>query len=288
MSFSVQDLVKLLQVERLDEFRFQGESPMQGTPRVYGGQIVAQAIMAMGRTVREEHNLHSMQAYFLRPGDITKHIIFNIQPVRDGRSFSTRSLLAWQGDKLIFQASASFQAKEGDHERFRSMPAVSTPDSLESEEDFFARQAPPDADSPRFYAPFFMSLFERRSEHWRRLERPGQRAPANGIWCRLREPVANDPLLHQALIAYLSDLDLMYTAMRPRAIAALDPSAHAASLDHVMWFHQPARADEWFYYDLDGPCATNNRGLGAGAIYQNNRLAVTAMQEGLLRVATST
>ncbi|WP_421793737.1 acyl-CoA thioesterase [Hydrocarboniphaga effusa] len=281
--FTVADLVALLRLERVSEWRFHGRSPSGGTAHIFGGQIVAQAIMAMGQTVAAERALHSAQGYFLRAGERDRPLVFEVESLREGRGFSTRSVRVIQGDKLLYFGSASFQAAEGDDERLEPMAAVLEPEAFEAEADYLAECSQPTDAKPRF-SPFFIDLFERRSAQWRAPVNPGVLAPRNSLWIRLRERIDDDALLHQALVAYISDMDLMTTAMRPRGIGQLDPSALAVSLDHVMWFHAPVRADEWFYYDIEGPCAIRNRGLGAGAIYQNGGRRITAMQEGLLRV----
>lgn len=283
VAFTVRDLVALLRLERVSEWRFHGRSPRGGTAHIYGGQIVAQAIMAMGQTVAPERSMHSAQSYFLRAGDRDRPLLFEVESLREGRGFSTRSVRVLQGDKLLYCGSASFQSAEGNDERLEPMPSVPEPEALEAEADYLAKLSQPLDAKPRF-SPFFIDLFERRSSDWRAPVNPGARAPDNRMWVRLRERVDDDALLHQALVAYISDMDLMTTAMRPRGIGQLDPAAHAVSLDHVMWFHAPMRADEWFYYDIEGPCAIRNRGLGVGAIYQRGVRRITAMQEGLLRV----
>ncbi|WP_110948835.1 acyl-CoA thioesterase [Pseudomonas bohemica] len=286
MAVTVSDLLCLLRLERQDQWLFNGSSLTSGAQRVYGGQMLGQSIMAMGQTVPEAHHLHSMQGYFLQPGDVQKTISFNVQPIRDGRNFSTRLLLACQEGRPIFSGAASFQHAEGVHRRLSPMPSVTPPLGMISEAEYYADELPLLAGC-HSHTPLLMSLFERRSEHWRSWVRPGPRDPVNGIWCRLREPCGDDPLLCQALLAYVCDMDLMNTAMRPRGVGALDPSAHAASLDHAMWFHAAVQPDRWFYYDLAGPGAVNNRGLGSGSLYQDGVLVATAMQEGLLRESQS-
>ncbi|WP_201764714.1 acyl-CoA thioesterase [Vreelandella titanicae] len=281
---TVDDLVELLRLERLDTYLFRGASPAGGTPRVYGGQLLAQSVMAMGRSAIGQRWLHSLQGYFLRPGDITRDMLFRIEPIREGRGFSTLALSVLQNDKPIFTASASFQAQEGSDEWRASMPRVAEPEALESEEQFLARVGSLDRSNGAVNPAFFHALIERRSADWRHPVMPGRRAPKAGFWCRIRQPLGDDPLVHQALLAYVSDLDLMATAMRPRGIGGLHPAAQAASLDHVMWFHAPVRADRWFYYDIEGACSVGNRGLGRGEIYQDGQLVSTTMQEGLLRV----
>lgn len=283
MSVTVPDLLRLLRVQPESVDVFAGWSPVDGARRVYGGQILAQSIMAMGQTVREQHRLHSMQGYFLQPGDVTKPIRFVVQRIREGRNFSTRLVQASQEGTPIFSGAASFQVVEGEHERSSAMPAVPPPEQMQAEEAFYAAESSL-LESRRSHVSLIMSLFERRSNQWRAWANPGPQLPANGFWCRLRAPCDDDPLLCHALLAYVCDLDLMSTAMRPRGYGALDRHARSASLDHAMWFHAPIRPDRWFYYDLSGPCAANNRGLGAGALYQDERLVATAMQEGLLRV----
>jgi acyl-CoA thioesterase-2 len=283
MSSSVSEIVELMQLERVASDVYRGFSPAGGTPSVFGGQILGQSIMAMGRSVPEHHVLHSVHCHFIHAGDIGEEILFKIDPIRDGRSFSTRLVVAMQGDKRIFSGSASFQAPEGTHARFAEMPRVPSPEALEDEADYLARIAPIGAYSKRAPPEFFNSVIERRSADWRHPIEPGQFAPHVGIWCRLREPIGDDRLLHQAMIAFISDVDLMFASMRPRGFGALDPAVFPTSLDHAMWFHRPMRADQWFYYDIDSPAASSNRGLGHGSMYQNDQLAVTALQEGLLR-----
>lgn len=282
MPFTVTDLLRLLRLERQDQWQFSGYSPTGGAQRVYGGQILGQSIMAMGQTVPEAHRLHSMQGYFLQPGDVHEPIDFKVQPIREGRNFSTRLLLACQGERTIFSGAASFHRIEGEYRRLAPIPGVAPASEMISEAEYYTDELPLITGS-NSHTPLLMSLFERRSEHWRSWINPGPREPVNGIWCRLREPCGDDPLLCQALLAYICDLDLMNTAMRPRGVGALDPSAHAASLDHAMWFHAPVQPDRWFYYDLSGPSAVNNRGLGCGSLFQDGLLVATAMQEGLLR-----
>ncbi|KWF30831.1 acyl-CoA thioesterase II [Burkholderia pseudomultivorans] len=283
LAMTVSDLLALLHVRPLGDDRFVGHSPVDGARRVYGGQLLAQSIMAMGQTVRDTHRLHSMQGYFLQPGDVAQPLAFSVEPLREGRNFSTRAVRVTQQDRAIFHGAASFQIVEGDHTRADPMPAVPGPERMQAEDAFYAGERER-LDAPRSHVLLIMDLFERRSDGWRPWVDPGTRPPVNGIWSRLRAPCGSDPLLCHALLAYVCDLDLMSTAMRPRGHGAMERHAKSASLDHAMWFHAPVRPDQWFYYDLRGPCATNNRGLGAGALYQGGRLVATVMQEGLMRI----
>lgn len=277
------DLLGLLTLEALDGRRFVGRTPVTGTAAVYGGQVLGQALMAMGRSIETPQVLHSMQAYFLRAGDIGKDILYTVAPLKDGRSFSARQLTASQDGIAIFTAAASFHAREGEDERHAPQPAVPPPAQCEAESDYYDRIGWEQASSETYCAPFFTSLLERRCEAWLHPKASGASAPHAGFWCRVRGPVGDDALLHQALLAYFCDLDLMFASMRPRGHGARDPRTHAASLDHVMWLHRPLRVDDWFYYGIDSPFAANNRGLGRGAFYQDGRVAATMMQEGLLR-----
>jgi acyl-CoA thioesterase-2 len=283
MPLTVSDLLSLLRVREERRHVFAGWSPDDGVRRIYGGQLLAQSIMAMGQTVRESHRLHSMQGYFVHPGDVMKKIRFDVHPVRDGRNFTTRHVFVTQDEQVVFVGAASFQRPEGDHERLAPMPEVSPPEQMQTEADFYAGEAHL-LERRHSHVASIMQLFERRSDMWRAWLDPGIRAPVNGLWCRLREPCGDDPLLRHAVLAYASDLDLMTTAMRPRGYGTMDRRARSASLDHAMWFHAPVRPDQWFYYDMAGPSAMNNRGLGAGALYQDGRLVSTAIQEGLMRV----
>jgi len=284
MTLGIADLLSLLEVRPAGRAgTFTGVSPIDGARRVYGGQLLGQSVVAMGRTVRDEHPLHSMQGYFLQPGDVAQPLEFTVGVLREGRNFSTRQVLVTQGTRAVFSGAASFQRTEGKHLRLAPMPDVPPPDQLADEASFYAGEAHL-LESRRSHVSLLMQLFERRSDMWRPWQQPGPLPPRNGMWCRLRGERSDDPLINYALIAYFCDLDLMSTAMRPRGCGAMDPGARSASLDHAMWFHAPAFPDRWFYYDLDGPCAVNNRGLGAGAIYQDGRRIATTMQEGLLRV----
>jgi acyl-CoA thioesterase-2 len=283
MALTVNDLLSVLRLREERRHVFTGESISDGARRIYGGQLLAQSIMAMGRTVRDSHALHSMQGYFVHPGDVTKRIRFDVQWVRDGKSFSTRQVTVTQDERVVFIGAASFQTAEGSHERLAPMPPVPPPDNMPAEADFFAHEAHL-LEGRRSHVATIMQLFERRSDMWRPWLDPGLMPPVNGLWCRLRAPCGDDPLLCHAVLAYACDLDLMTTAMRPRGHGTMDRHARSASLDHAMWFHAPVRPDDWFFYDMTGPCAVNNRGLGAGALYQDGRRVATAMQEGLMRV----
>ncbi len=277
-------LIDLLNLETLDTCHHVGRSTLTGTARVYGGQLLAQSLMAMTRSANVQQTMHSMQALFLRAGDIAKDILYTVTPLKDGRSFSARQVTATQDDAAIFTATASFHdAREGQHERFERQPDTPSHEQCESETDFYDRVGWEQASSDSFCAPFFTTLFERRSTQWRHPKEPGATAPNTGFWCRVREPVGDQPALHQALLAYFCDLDLMFTSMRPRGRGSRDSRMHGASLDHVMWMHRPLRVDDWFYYDLGSPFASSNRGLGRGAVYQDGLVACTVMQEGLLR-----
>lgn len=283
MPFSIPELIALLRLVRIDSHRFAGVSPPHRRPRIYGGQMIAQSVMAMGQTVDPAHHLHSMHGYFLQPGDVQKDIEFQVDVLREGRNFSTRGVTAFQDGRAIFSAMSSFQVREGDgHAHLQCAPQGPPPEALESEAQFIDRQDGQDG-SVRIGGRFFSALIERRSAHWQVLQGAAGAEPHYGIWCRLRERVDVEPLMHHALVAYISDLDLMNTAVRPRGISLWDPRAQAASLDHTMWFHAPMRADRWFYYDLAGVCAVNNRGLGLGGVFQEGLRVISTAQEGLLR-----
>ncbi|HSV83140.1 MAG TPA: acyl-CoA thioesterase domain-containing protein [Ramlibacter sp.] len=276
-------LLATLQLEQRDPLTWIGRTPASGTLAIYGGQLLAQALVAMARTVPEGLAIHSLHAHFLRAGDIAQDVVYSVTPALDSRRFAARHVVAQQGGPAIFMASASFHAPEGTHQRFAPQPPVPAPAALESETGFLRRIAW-DERQGRVRASFFTALWERRSASWRHPLARGGDAPRAGIWWRLRAPPPEDPVLQQALVAYACDLDLMFTAMRPRGFGAAEPGAQAVSLNHAMWFHRPLRPHAWFYYDLDSPFAAHNRGLGRGAIYQDGLLAATVLQEGLFRV----
>lgn len=282
MDGDLEALVALLHVEQLDTCLFRGLTPPGRTRRVYGGQVLAQAMNAATRTVDPERRVHSQHAYFLRPGDPAHPIIYEVDPIRDGKGFSTRRVVARQHGRAIFTTALSFQLPEEGLSHQEPMPEVPAPEELESEHDYWARMA---ARYPgRYGTP------RRRALDYRVLERIDPIAhpphsPRNGVWMRAIGTVTELPGIHQALLAYMSDHYLMSTSLLPHGRGFDNPQLQTASMDHGLWFYDDFRADEWLYYHLLSPRAGNARGFNIGYVYtRDGRLVAAAVQEGLMRL----
>jgi acyl-CoA thioesterase II len=276
------DLLDLLELETLEVNLFRGVSPDEDRQRVFGGQVAAQALVAIGRTVEEDRPVHSLHSYFLRPGDPNVPIIYEVDRIRDGRSFTTRRVVAIQHGRAIFNLAASFQVVERGPDHSMPMPDVPGPDALPT----FRERIDPYLS--RFSKEFVEWLVRERpidsrpveDPHW--LE-PGPRQPTQDVWIRANGKLPDEPLMHACVVAYASDLTLLDTATLPHAIG-FDGKYQMASLDHAMWFHRPFRADEWLLYHQTSPSASNARGLALGHVFTaDGTLAITVMQEGLLR-----
>ena len=280
------DLEKLLanlQVEQLDKYIFIGKSP-RIPRRVFGGQVLAQALNAAIRTVDEDdRSAHSMHAYFLRPGDPSRQIIYEVDPIRDGRGFTTRRVVAKQNGRAIFNTSISFQVQEQGPAHQFDRPQVADPESLDSDLDYWtamAEQHPDKFDAPQSWA------IDRRPLKRRDYLNPENdiREPFNGVWMKALGELGDDPLVHQTLLAYMSDMTLLGVTLNPHPVTTRSEGLMFASLDHALWFHQPMRADEWLLYDQDSPVAMSARGFTRGIFYaEDGRLVASVAQEALLR-----
>jgi acyl-CoA thioesterase II len=280
----VGELIDLLQLERLEENLFRGQSRDIGTKYVFGGQVLGQALAAAQRTVDPERHVHSLHAYFLRAGDIEAPIVYEVDRSRDGGSFSTRRVVAVQHGQPIFNFAASFQKAEAGVEHQLSMPEVPKPEDLE----------PPEAVDPAQLSHLSAKLqrwlaqkgpFEFRHVYPRDEIKVPKRPPFQHVWFRLVDRIADDPVLHRALLAYASDFHLIGTTTFPHGISYLRGDVMMASLDHAMWFHRPFRIDEWLLYSCDSPTAQGARGLARGTIYtREGALVVSTAQEGLIRI----
>jgi acyl-CoA thioesterase-2 len=284
MGTALDDLLALLELESLEVNLFRGVSPDEDRQRVFGGQVAAQALVAAGRTVEEpERPVHSLHAYFLRPGDPTVPIVYEVDRIRDGKSFTTRRVVAIQHGRAIFNLQASFQIVEAGPDHQAPMPEVPRPDDLPTYqqriepylerlgEDFaewLVRERPIDSrpvDDPHFLDP-----------------RP--REPQQDVWIKANGILPDEALIHACVVAYASDLTLLDTAMLPHAISYKGEAYQIASLDHAMWFHRPFRADDWLLYHQTSPSAHGARGIAEGHIYcADGTLAITVIQEGLIR-----
>ncbi|MGA5413991.1 acyl-CoA thioesterase II [Streptomyces pseudogriseolus] len=286
MSQALQVLLDLLDLEQIEENIFRGSSRSAVVPRVFGGQVAAQALVAAGRTVPEDRPAHSLHAYFLRPGDPGAPIVYTVDRIRDGRSFTTRRVVAVQHGKPIFHLSASFQTYEEGLDHQEPMPASPDPETLPTSEERLRGYAHLD---PEVVDRF---LEARAAVDLRYVDEPpygrfGEpRAPHSQVWFRTNGKLADDPLLHVVLATYVSDMTLLDSVLLAHGRGGWAVGdVVGASLDHAMWFHRPFRADEWLLYDQQSPSAHGGRGLGQARIYtQDGRLAVSVIQEGVVRV----
>ncbi|MEV6024252.1 acyl-CoA thioesterase II [Streptomyces sp. NPDC052036] len=286
MSQALQGLLDLLDLEQIEEDIYRGQSRSAVVPRVFGGQVAAQAMVAAGRTVPADRPAHSLHAYFLRMGDPGAPIVYNVERLRDGRSFTTRRVVAVQHGKPIFTLSASFQTDEEGLDHQAPMPPSADPATLPTSEDRL-----------RSYGHLDPQVVERILEareaiDLRYVEEPpygkfgDPREPHSQVWFRTNGKLADDPLLHVVLATYVSDMTLLDSVLLAHGRGGWAVGdVVGASLDHAMWFHRPFRADEWLLYDQESPSAHGGRGLGQARIYtQDGRLAVSVIQEGVVRV----
>jgi acyl-CoA thioesterase-2 len=278
------DLVKLLALERIEENLFRGESQDLGWGTVFGGQVLGQALSAAAQTVPAERRVHSMHAYFLRPGDVKRPIVYEVDRIRDGTSFTTRRVVAIQNGKAIFNLAASFQKEEPGFEHQVAAPDAPGPEGFKTDRErfaAFAERLPPFAvERATAERPIELCAVE-PEDH---LFYPQKRPPNRMVWLRAIAPLPDDPALHAYLLAYASDFSFVTTALLPHGVTWLTPGMQIASLDHVMWFHRPMRIDDWLLYVMDSPAAYGGRGLARGLIFtKDGTLVASCAQEGLIR-----
>ena len=283
MPRSADELVKLLDLETIDVNLFRGTQPDTMLQRVFGGQVAAQALVAGARTVEPPLRVHSLHSYFLRPGDTTVPIVYDVERLRDGRSFSTRRVVARQHGKQIYLMTVSFQVPEEGLEHQDVMPAVPSPGDSVDMADIFRSQMPDRAEQ-------WLAEWSALEMRWVGDSRPGGELPADErpaqsrIWIRVSGRVDDDELTHQAAFTYASDMSLLGSSLVPHGVMISDPRLQSASLDHSVWFHRPFRADEWLLYDQTSPSASGGRGLAVGRVFtEDGRLVATVAQEGLIR-----
>ncbi|MFI5754555.1 acyl-CoA thioesterase [Streptomyces sp. NPDC051569] len=282
------DLLRLLDLERIERDIFRGLSRSVVIPRVFGGQVAAQALVAAGRTVPDDRAPHSLHAYFLRPGDPGAPIVYSVDRIRDGRSFTTRRVVAVQHGRPVFHLSASFQTYEEGLEHQSEMPTAPDPETLPTAAELLPRHA------DRFVDPGVVDrlLEARAAVDLRYVDAPpyataGEpREPRSQVWFRTAGKLADDPLLHVCLATYVSDMTLLDSVLLAHGRGGWAVGdVVGASLDHAMWFHRPFRADEWLLYDQHSPSSSGGRGLGQARIYtRDGRLAISVIQEGAVRV----
>jgi acyl-CoA thioesterase-2 len=280
MGTALDELLALLELETLEVNLFRGLSPDEERQRVFGGQVAGQALVAAARTVPADRPVHSLHAYFLRPGDPTVPILYEVDRIRDGRSFTTRRVVAIQHGRAIFNLAASFHCPEPGLDYQTPPPAAPRPEQVPSFTERYAEHAdrlgdwisrPRPIDVRHVDAP---PPFETRPASARQL-----------VWLRADGTLPDDPVLHACILTYASDMTLLDTSLLPHELAFREGRLMMASLDHAMWFHRPFRADDWLLYDQDTPSSSGARGLARGSLYTaDGALAVSVVQEGLIRV----
>jgi len=285
---AIAEFIATLDLETLEDNRFRGRSPDVGWQRIFGGLVIAQALAAAMRTVGGELLPHSLHAYFILPGDPKLPIDYEVDNLRDGRSFATRRAVARQNGAAIFALSASFHRNEAGYDHQMEMPKVPPPESLMSERDIVASFGGKLPDAVRRYFLRDRPIELRPVDLKRYLGQaptPEQRAsPTQHVWFRAAGPLPDDPRLHLAALAYASDMTLVDTALVAHGRSVFEPDIQGASLDHAMWFHRDIRLDDWLLYAQDSPSASRALGLARGLIFsRDGRLLASVAQEGLVR-----
>lgn len=282
MSFTAADLVALLELEPIEVNIYRGQNRNIGTGRIFGGQVLAQALVAAAHTVEEDRPLHSMHGYFILAGDLDLPVVYFVDRLRDGGSFTTRRVTGIQHGHAIFSMEASFHRREEGFEHQSEMPDVPDPESLRPELDIIRERA---AEIPEAYRPF---LTQDRPLDFRIVDGDpfdtSLKVPRRSYWVRAIGSVDDNPVHHQALLAYASDYGLLGAALRPHAISFRDPRMMVASLDHAIWFHRPVRMDDWMLYVAESPTAGGARGFTRGTFFsRDGTLVASTAQEGLVR-----
>ncbi|MEA9390817.1 acyl-CoA thioesterase II [Acerihabitans sp. TG2] len=283
MSQQLDHLLTLIQLEKIEQCLFRGQSEDIGRPQVFGGQVVAQALFAARQTVPADRHVHSFHSYFLRPGDVTQPIIYQSVNLRDGKSFSAREVNASQNGETLFSLTASFQTGEQGFEHQNSMPDVPPPEALRSEQNIarqlsaslpagirekITRDRPIEMRPVTFHNPF----------------QGIQEKPQRYIWLRARGHLPDDRDCHEYLLGYASDFNFLPTALQPHGRGFMEPGIQIATIDHSMWFHRPFRIDDWLLYAVDSPSACGARGFVRGQIFSRDGILVASTaQEGVIR-----
>lgn len=278
-------LQDILDLEALEENRFRGKSKDIGSPTVFGGQVLSQALVAAYQSVPEDRYVHSLHGYFILPGDIQAPIDYEVDQIRDGRSFTTRRVVAWQHGRAIFIMAASFQRAEEGLEHQVEMLNVPPPESLRSFADMVLEYAEKLPFTPDWLVGKDRPIEFRPVEDINLLN-PGKRPPFRHVWFRSNGKLPEDKRLHSAVLAYASDFNLLMSALLPHNVSLFQAgSIQMASIDHALWFHRDFHADEWLLYAIDSPSASNARGFARGSIFsRDGRLVASVTQEGLIRV----
>lgn len=289
--FTWPELRDTLYVEQIDKYLFRGDSLSLGLQKVFGGQVLAQSLNAAVRGVETDKIAHSLHGYFLRPGDFDRPIIYEVDPIRNGRSFSTRRVVARQNGEAIFNSSISFHRIEDSPGHQRPGPeTIPAPNDVEPDTSRVARllNENPQVNGKRLRSDYLLfpdDVIDLRSPFPRNLLKAEAADPVHGFWFKFTVDIGDDPLMHQTLLAYVSDKALMGTGIRPHNISFFTHKLMGASLDHAMWFHTDVRVDQWLYYHLESPLSGRARTFNRGSFYtESGELVASTAQEGLFRL----
>lgn len=287
MPAAIQELLSILNLEQLEHNLYRGRSPKVAWQRVFGGQTIAQALVAAQRTVEPERHVHSLHGYFMRPGDTKLPIVYEVDRIRDGGSFTTRRVVAIQHGRAIFTLAASFQVEEHGLEHQFPMPLdVPPPETLKTQQELLQEE---EVDVPDFVRRFWahdrpLEIKPASLDHYRTRDKL---EPRQYVWMKVTGTVPDDAALQSAILAYLSDMTLLDTANFAHGRRGFDPDLQMASLDHAMWFHRPHPLDDWLLYAQDSPTMIGSRGMTRGFLYgRDGRLIASVAQEGLIRLRT--
>ena len=274
----------LFELESIEQGLFRGQSWDLGFRALFGGQVLGQALAAAYRTVEAGRSVHSFHTYFLLPGDAKKPVVYDVEVVRDGRSFSARRVKAIQDGRNIFYMTASFQIdEEGMSHQYAPMPEVPGPDELDSDISFyeknFERLSTGMQEALSYHRPIDIRTVDAAHSF-----KAQQREPYRHVWLKVRDALSNDLGLHQATLAYASDYHFLSTSLQPHGLAVSDKGLRMATIDHAMWFHQPVNLNDWLLYAMESPFSGNSRGIVRGQIFnQSGELVASTMQEGMMR-----
>lgn len=283
MSQVLNELLSLLKLESIEQGLYRGQSQDLGFRALFGGQVMGQALSAAQETVEATRYVHSLHSYFLRPGDASKPVVYEVENIRDGKSFNTRRVKAVQHGKAIFYLTASFQAPEEGLEHQNKMPIVPPPEEVPSYRDFIEKhqQYIPENIRDKFLAEKPIELRPVEQYNW---IKPEKTAPVCHMWIKANGTMPDDLHIHQYMLAYTSDFHFLPTALFTHGLSYWQPNFQLATIDHSMWFHRPFRMDDWLLYVIESPTSTSGRGLVRGQIYSRaGDLVASTMQEGVMR-----
>ncbi|MDC9595927.1 acyl-CoA thioesterase II [Xenorhabdus anantnagensis] len=282
MSQALQYLINLIHLEKIEEGIYRGQSEDLGFPQVFGGQVIGQALYAAKQTVANDRMIHSFHSYFLRPGDSHKPIVYDVEILRDGKSFSARRVSAIQNGHPIFYMTASFQGHEESFEHQNTMPLIPPPEELESQEEIVKKMA--NSLSAQLKKTFSVAPLEMKLVPLQKLPNHSSQVPVRYVWFRSNGKMPEDPFIHHCLLGYASDFNFLPTALQPHGVEFMGKNMQIATIDHSMWYHRPFSMDDWLLYSIESPSASGARGFVRGHIYNRSGVLIaSAVQEGVIR-----